>query len=216
MSENIGFGANKLIISMPGCETPAHVDWAINLASQYWPLNISIEYSSQEGLGQDLDLLRNYTVGYAIGTKTRYIWFLKENCLPPNWAVHRMLEAFRKDPKVMIVAGMNKMNVPESVEFSDDPICVFIDENKNEFEVLEVTQNNYVGLESTLVRTELFEHLEEPWFKSTELVNSASYLCHKAIVNGFKVAAHTGVICGHIDKEGKSHWPVEAVVEQRV
>lgn len=214
MTEAVGFGANKIIISLPGCSVPAHVDWGVNLALQYWPMNITVEYSSQEGNGQDLDLLRNYTVGYALATKTRYIWFLREFCLPPNWAIHRMLEAFKKDPKIMICASMSRTNVPESVEFVDDPIGVFIDENKQEFDVLEVAKGNYVNLECTLVKVELFNNIEEPWFKSTELVSSASSLCHKAMVNGFKVAAHTGVMCGHIDSTGKTIWPAEAVMPQ--
>jgi hypothetical protein len=211
MSENVGFGANKLIISVPSCETPASVDWAINLASQYWPLTVSIEYSSQEGVGQDLDLLRNYTVAYALGTKTKYIWFVRENSLPPNWAVHRLLEAMRVDPKIMICAGMSRTNVPESVEFLDE-VTVFVDENKNEFEVLSLTQNNHVGLECTLIKTEVFDLIPEPWFKSTDLVKSDSRLCYEVMAAGYKVCAHSGVMCGRVDESGRSHWPEEALV----
>jgi hypothetical protein len=174
-------------------------------------MNISVEYSSQDGVGQDLDILRNHTVAYALGTGTKYIWFLRESFLPPNWAVHRLLEALKLDPKIMICAGMNEKIVPESVEFKDD-VYTFKDEHKNEFDVLELADNNYVGLDCTLVKTELFEKIDEPWFKSTELVKSDAYLCHKAQQAGFKICAHTGVMCGYIDEQGKSHWPDEAVV----
>ena len=215
MSENVGFFANKLVVSLPGCETPVSVDWGINLASQFWPFAVSIEYASQEGCGQDPDLLRNYTVGYAIGTKTKYILFLSPNCLPPNWAVHRLLEGLRMDPKMMICAAMSRTNVPEYVEYLDE-VSLFVDENKNEFEVLTIAPNNYVELECTLVRTEVFDAIGEPWFKSTELVSSASYLCHKVQEAGYKICAHTGVICGHVDESGKSIWPSEAIIPQHV
>lgn len=211
MSESVGFGANKLIISVPGCETPATVDWAINLASQYWPLNVAREYSSQEGLGQDLDLLRNYTVGYALGTKTRYIWFLTQNCLPPNWAVHRLLEAMRTDPKIMICAAVSRTNTPDSIDYLEE-VALFTDENNQEFEVLSLAPNNHVGLECTIVRTELFNYVSEPWFKSNELVKSDAFLCYRAIQEGFRVCVHSGVMCGHVDESGRSVWPSEVLV----
>lgn len=213
MSENVGFGANKLLISVPGCETPASVDWAVNLAGQYWPLHISIEYASQDGFGQDMDLLRNYSAAYALGTNTKYIWFVRENILPPTWAIHRLLEAIRLDSNIMIVTGMEETGVPESTEFLDEVKHVFVDGNKKEYEILDIAPGSSVGFECTLVRTELFDRINEPWFKSTELVSSSAYLCDKTMKAGFRVCAHTGVICGHIDSDGKTHWPADAVVQ---
>ena len=216
MPENVGFGANKLVICVPGCETPVSVAWGINLAGQYWPLNVSIEYASQDGLGQDMDLLRNYSAAYALGTKSKYVWFLKEEVLPPNWAMHRLLEAINSDPSIMICAAMSETNVPESVEFKDDVLKVFVDENQEKFELLEIMPNNYVGLECTLVKAELFDKIDEPWFKSSDLVNSASFLCHKTMEAGFKVTAHSGVLCGYVNSAGKTIQPAGAVIPQTV
>lgn len=211
MQDKVGFGANKLLISVPSCETPAYVDWAINLSSQYWPLGISKEYSSTDGDSNDIDMLRNYSAGYAQTTRTRYIWFLREFCLPPNWAIHRLLEALRLDPKLMIIGAMSPTNAPETVEY-DDEVGLLKDENGEEFEVLTVSANNHIGLECTLVRTELFETIGEPWFKSNSLISSDKLLCHRAMDAGFKVCVHSGVVCGHIDESGRSHWPSEVLV----
>ena len=211
MSDKVGFGANKLIISVPPCETPATVDWAINLATQYWPLGICREFTSQEGLGDDLDLLRNHTAGYALATKARYIWFLSERCLPPNWAVHRLLEAMRTDPKIMICAGVSRTNTPDSIDYNEE-VALFKDEQGNEFEVLSLKRNNSVGLECTIVRAELFDVLPEPWFKSNDLVKSDALLSYKAIEEGFKVCVHSGVMCGHVDESGRAIWPSEVLV----
>jgi len=210
--DKVGFGANKIIVSVPSCETPVSVEWAVNLGGQFWPMNITVEYSSQDGCGEDPDILRNHVAGYGLATKARYIWFVKEDILPPNWAIHRLLEAMRTDPRIMVIAAMSETNVPESTDFSEC-LRIFKDEKKNEFELLDVAPDQHVNLECTLVKTEIFDYILEPWFKTTELVSSASNFCHKVMKAGFKVCAFSGVLCGHIDKKtGKNVWPVDAVI----
>ena len=211
MSEVVGFGSNKLIVSVPSCESPTTVEWATNIIGQYWPMNISVEYSSQDGKGEDPDILRNYVAGYALATKARYIWFLKNDVLPPIWTIHRLLEAMKQDKSIMVCAAMSPTNVPETTDFSEC-LKIFKDNEGKEFELLQVASNQYVNLECTLVKTEVFNIIDEPWFKSTELVSSASNFCYKVIQAGYKVCAHSGVICGDIDMQtGKPHWPADAI-----
>lgn len=210
--ENVGFGSNRVIISLPSCETATSVDWGVNLANQFWPLHVSCEYTSQEGMGDDIDVLRNHVAGYSIGTKSKYVWFLSNSIVPPNWAIHRFIEAMKHDDKIMVIAGMCEENVSESTEYLDNP-HIYEDENGRRFEVLEVANNNYVNLGCTLIRSEVFEALDEPWFKTTELISSASLFCHKVLEAGYKVTAHTGVLCGKVDlASGKTTWPADAVV----
>src|SRR6266496_1499952 len=153
--DKVGFNANRLIICLPPCDLPASVEWAINLSSQYWPFNISREFASQEGIGrgEDSDVLKNHQIAYALGIQARYLWFLKNDNLPPSWAVHRFLEAMRRDPKMMVIAGMCEPNVPETTEFSDDISQVFQDEAGQQFDVLEVNPKGvgFVNFECTLV-----------------------------------------------------------------
>lgn len=219
MKENVGFGSNRVLIAVPPCETPATVDWALALTGQFVPLQMTTEYTTQEGYGQDRDILRNHTAAYALGVRAKYIWFVSERCLPPEWALHRLLEAMQNDSDLMICGGLDEFNTPESMKFSEEVHRVFVDGNNNQmellgFELADINSNNCVSLDCALVRTELFDKIDEPWFKSTELLSSAAYLCHKTLEAGFRVCAHTGVLCGHIDKEGKPHWPTEAIIEQ--
>ena len=209
--DKVGFGANKIIVSVPSCETPVAVEWAVNLAGHFWPMNISVEYSSQDGCGEDPDILRNYTAGYALATKARYIWFLKNDVLPPNWAIHRLLEAMRTNPKIMVCAGMSPTNVPETTDFTEC-LKIFKDEKENEFELLDLAPDQFVNLECTLVKAEVFDYISEPWFKTTDLVSSASAFCYKVMKAGFKVCAFSGVLCGKVDEDGTRHWPPDAIV----
>lgn len=212
MKDVVGFNANRLIVSLPPCDLPTSTEWGINLASMYWPLHIGREFSSQEGVGKDLDLLHNHLAGYALAVKARYILFLSNSCLPPNWAIHRLVESMKLDPKIMICAGISETNVPESTNFVDS-VLRFKDDFGEEFDVLEIAPDERVGFECTLVKVELFDYIEEPWFKSTGIVKSDTYLCNAVIKAGYKVCAHTGVVCGHVDMEtGKSHWPTESVI----
>lgn len=191
--ENIGFGSNRIVISTPACEQPASVEWGVNLAGMRWPLNASVEYSSQDGCGEDIDVLRNYVAGYALATKARYIWFLGSNILPPSWASTQLIEAMRADPTIMVCAG-----VSEAYDSQGD--------------ILLIPDEQYVSLECTMVRTEIFDKIEEPWFKESGQLTSEAIFCQKVVNAGYKITAHSGVLCGYVDMEtGKPEWPIEAV-----
>ena len=210
--EKVGFNANRCLICLPPSDLDASVEWAVNLSAQYWPFAISREFCSQEGVGDgDPEVLRNYQIGYALGVGARYLWFLSNDNLPPNWAIHRFVEAMRRDPKIMVIAGMCPSNVPESTEFSDEPVMLFKDQGEQEFEVLEVNPKGagHVNMECTLVRADVFNEVLEPWFIRAPLgYSSEQNFCWKVMEAGFKVCAHTGVYCGKVDmKTGKAHWP---------
>lgn len=212
MSEAVGFGATRLIVSLPPADLPVSVEWTINFASQYWPMNISRELCSQEGSGKDMDILRNYVVGYALAAHAPYIWFLSNSILPPNWTVYRLLEIMRNYPNVAICAGMNEFNVPSDTNFEDDPTIVKDEEGK-ELELLKVAAGQKVGFDCTLIRTELFNKLPEPWFSSTRSLSSEANICQMAMKLGYDVCAYSGVMCGSVDmKTGKSTWPSDAVL----
>ncbi len=62
-----------------------------------------------------------------------------------------------------------------------------------------------------LIRTEVFRHLEKPYFKTVEeyvevdgnigcqKMTDDIYFCQKVKQAGFKILAHGGVLCGHYD-----------------
>lgn len=205
MSETVGFGANRIILATPACEQPASVEWGINLAGMRWPLNCSIEYSSQDGTGENPNILRNYIAGYALATRARYIWFLSNSVLPPSWASTRLIEAMRSDSSIMVCAAMSPTNVPEETDYQG-VLSKFTDK-QTEWELLDVAPGYFVNLECTMVRAEVFDKIDEPWFE-----DEASF-CKKVIDVGYKVAAHSGVLCGSVDmKTGQPVWPVEAVI----
>lgn len=215
--DKVGFNANRCVICLPPADLDASVEWSINLSSQYWPFNISREFSSQEGTGrnEDPDVLRNHQIAFALAGRARYFWFLKNDNLPPNWAIHRFVEAMFRDPKIMVIAGMCPANVPETTDFCDEVEQVFEDKEGNQFDILQVNPkgSGHVNFECTLVKAEIFDHIGDPWFIKPEGFSSEQNFCWKVMEAGYKVCAHTGVYCGHVDMEtGKAHWPEGAVI----
>lgn len=212
MSEKVGFGANKVIIAVPPCEQPAAVEWGVNLAGMRWPLNTVAEYSSQDGEGEDPVVLRNYVAGYALATKARYIWFLNNDVLPPSWTTTRLIESMRADPSIMVCAGMSLTNVPESTDFSE--VTATFTDGQSQWELLNISPGHSVNLECTIVRAEVFDKIEEPWFKEENGLSSEAFFCKKVMDAGYKVVAHSGVLCGSVDMTtGKIEWPVEAIID---
>jgi GT2 family glycosyltransferase len=58
------------------------------------------------------------------------------------------------------------------------------------------------GASCLLIRRDVLEKMEKPWFKSLEFDNGAVcsedlFFCEKAIQAGFTITAHSGVRCGH-------------------
>ena len=60
-----------------------------------------------------------------------------------------------------------------------------------------------LGTGCMMIRTDVFQHLERPWFKTSSEVGFAEtddlYFCTKVANAGFKVKAHGGVLCKHWD-----------------
>src|SRR6266705_2178361 len=92
---------------------------------------------------------------------------------------------------------------------------VFLDAADHTKTLLEIPASEHVSMECTLVKTEVFTHINEPWFQSNELLPSDVRFCHNVMAEGYKICAHPGVICGQVDmKTGKSHWPSETMLKR--
>jgi hypothetical protein len=67
------------------------------------------------------------------------------------------------------------------------------------------------GTGCMMIRTEVFKHLEKPYFKTVEeyieindqigcqKITDDIYFCKKVKAAGFNIIAHGGVLCGHYD-----------------
>ncbi len=93
-----------------------------------------------------------------------------------------------------------------------DEIDGFLEEGIH-YKAGEVLESGIAGMDFTLIRPEIFEVMEEPYFKTaftdkTEntrggvwLHTEDAWFCKKVIELGGRVGVHTGVRVGHIDVE---------------
>ena len=71
-----------------------------------------------------------------------------------------------------------------------------------------------IGTGCMLIKTEVFEQIERPWFKTVDKIDSEDgpgvqmnddmYFCQKVREAGFKILADANVICTHWDWDSES------------
>lgn len=210
----VGFGSTHLVVGVPACGRLTTVRWGINLASQQYPMSMAIDYASPvDTEGKEVGLVRNAIASYALNANAKYIWMVDDDVLPPQFAVQRLLHAMQNRPEVMACGGIyySKQDVPAPVVFADDGTGPFY--NWKPGEVFEVP--GFIGTGCLLIRTEVFQRLETPWFETIDTagkdkVTDDAFFCRKVIAAGYKILGHGGVICGHFNHQtGKVVWPPE-------
>lgn len=208
----VGFGSTYLLVGVPACGKLTTVRWGINLASQHYPLNMAVDYASAETAdGKEVAKARNCIVEVALNSNAKYIWFVDDDVLPPNYAVQQLSFAMLNKPDVMVCGGIyySKQYVPSPIVFEDNGSGSYQDWKPGE--VFEVP--GFIGTGCMLIKTELFKHLEPPFFKTLDnpdTVTDDAYFCRKVKAAGFKIYGHGGVLCGHYDvRTRKTYWPPE-------
>jgi len=213
MTDKINDGQNNtydatigLMIAIPFVGRPVSPEWALALAAQNYPLNVSRSFYVVGGSATDV--ARNQAVEHALEKKSRYIWFLDDDVQPPFTALRQLIYTLEQcDDKTMVSTGIYfaKINPTEPVIYRGKGQGAFWKWKQNEkFEV------DGCGAGCMVVKTELFKHLEKPYFKTIDdktpgegiIGNSSTedlYFCHKVRSAGFKIIADGGIICGHWD-----------------
>jgi len=199
--QNIG-----LVVALPFCGRPVVPEWALALATQNYPLNLSRSFCAIGGVATDI--ARNKAVEYALEKKSNYIWFLDDDVQPPFFALRQLIYSLEQSSdNTMVSTGIyfSKQDPTEPVIYKELGMGAFwkwkVD---TKFEV------GGCGAGCMVVKTELFRHLKPPYFKTTDNVivegtetqNSGTedlYFCKKVRDAGFKIVADAKVICNHWD-----------------
>lgn len=206
----VGFGATHVLVGVPACGKLTTVRWGINLAAQEWPLNMAHDFASTDD-PVEIGVARNKMVEIALEMKCKYLWFVDDDVLPPNYAVQQLLFAMEQDKKAMVCGGIyyGKKYVPSPIVFEDNQSGSYLDWKPGE--VFEVP--GFIGSGCMMIRTEVFQYLEQPYFKTTDhpaKITDDAYFCRKVKEAGFKILGHGGVLCGHYDvNTRKTYWPPE-------
>lgn len=191
-------GTSHLLVAIPACGRKTTVRWAINLATQIYPLSMSHSYAIIKGA--EAGVARNNIAQCAREMKSKFLWMLDDDVLPPQYAVQKMMFAMVTKPDVMAVAGIvyTKSEMPCPLVFGLDGSGPYFNWKKGQ--IFEVP--GFISTGCMLVRTEVFDKIQEPWFKTNGYpmkMTEDAYFCLKVKQAGYKILAHGGVLCGHYD-----------------
>ena len=169
--------------------------------------------------GKPVAQARNEIAAYAVEQGAKYVYFRDDDVLSPHNSLPQLAalietEKFERryvedgenkttDVSCDIVSGMywSKQQPPFPLIFRDPGGGSYW-----EWELGEVVQCVAVGMGLTLIKTEIFEALEPPWFETIkEQVPSGGkvgmtedfYFCLKAVQAGFQVWCDTGLQAAH-------------------
>lgn len=137
-------------------------------------------------MGVYIDENRNNIVEKSTG---KYIFFLDSDIVLPSDALIRLLSH-----NLDIVSGLYF-----NWKFPHTPQA-YIEVNGLYKPILEYSglmEVDAVGAGCLLVKRSVFDSLEKPWFKKTELTEDF-YFCRKARERGFKIYLDSTVKCGHL------------------
>jgi len=193
-----------LTIAIPFVGRPVAAEWAIALASQNYPLNLT--HALCVIGGESTDIARNKAVEYALEKKSNYIWFLDDDVQMPFFAVRQLIYTLEQSD-AMVVGGIYCSKQPPN-----EPL-VYVGKGKGAFwkwKVNTVFPVDGIGAGCMMVKTDVFKHLEKPYFKTvddfiTEGTNTSNsstedlYFCNKVRDAGYKILADAHVICNHWD-----------------
>lgn len=199
---------------------PVDIKWALHLPTLVYPVGMSIGWFGRQG--NDRAKNRELLAEKAIEVGAPYIFFLDDDTVIPNFALRYLHAEIEKDPSIMVCGGIycTKENPPEPIVFKKLGGGAYY-----RWKVGDIFECAGIGAGSMLIKTEVFKHLEKPWFLepntiftdesvdingvpcpvSREAGTDDLYFCGKVAKAGFKIIAHGGVLPVHLDQEGNMY-----------
>ena len=181
-------------------------EWAVAIATQNWPTDINpcfVPVRSTKKNPIPIDAARNYIAEGALDLGAPYVWFIDDDVQVPFLAARYLLSALKQaDDKVMAIGGIypSRQNPPEPIVYKGNGVGCFW-----KWKAGQVFDCTLVGTGCMLIKTEVFKHLEKPWFRKVDSdlakITDDAWFCDKVVSAGFKILAHGGVLCNHWDNE---------------
>lgn len=203
MSDSKMLSSVGLAIGLPFCGRPIAPEWAISFSSQNYPMNIRRALSCLKG--EEIGKARQQMAELAVEKRAKYLWFLDDDVAPPFHAIRSLITTLENsDKNTMVAAGIYcaKTWPTEPVVYRGNGIGAFWN-----FKAGDVFECTGIGTGCMVIKTELFQHLEKPWFKTVDEGGTPEqpilqetddlYFCDRVIEAGFTILADASVMCVH-------------------
>lgn len=196
-----------LIICIPTLGRPVPLTWAWAFKNMVPPINYNVEYLQVNG--KQVAVARNEAAAYALEKKARYLFFVGDDVVVPQHTLKQLIFRMESDKKLGVVGGIycSKSDPPAPLVFRGNGIGTYWDWRAGEY--FEVTG---LGMDCTLIRTEVFNDVSRPWFNTgdqnqfMDAINAAQqwtedlyFLAKVKKETDWKIYADSTVLCEHWD-----------------
>ena len=188
-------------------------EWSLAFAALNYPSNTNVEWVTIKG--HEVGEARQAIAEKVVESEIPWLFFLDDDTQPPYFCIRRLIYDIQNAaPDVMVAAGIycSKTNPPEPLVFKEDGMGAFWD-----WKVGDVFECASIGTGCMMIRTEVFKHLEKPWFKTVSEtpmegdtgkfeITDDLWFCRKVRETGYKILADTGVQCIHWDVDTQTPY----------
>lgn len=152
-----------LLIGIPTLGRPVPLDWAMAFKSLSPPINFNVNYAVI--YGKEVADARNAFAEQALAIGTKYLFFLGDDVVVPAHTLKQLLFRMENDPECFVVGGVycSKCEPSAPLVFRGDGIGTYWDWKIGEY--FPVTG---LGMDCTLIKTDVFNKLSKPWFKTVD------------------------------------------------
>lgn len=152
-----------LLIGIPTLGRPVPFDWAMAFKSMNPPINMNSTIHIIKG--KPVADARNEIAKNAIAIGAKYLFFLGDDVVCPGHTIRQLLYRLENDPSVDVVGGVYcaKCDPSYPLVFRGNGQGTYWD-----WKIGEYFEVSGLGMDCTLIRTELFTKLSEPWFKTVD------------------------------------------------
>lgn len=189
-----------LAVSFVSGRATCPMEMVTAMMMQSWPTNTALQIANV--YGTDTAQGRINAVKEAQSKGCKYIWFLDDDTVPPFDAGRHLLYLLEQHPNAMVAAGVycTRSTPPEPTIYREEGAGCDWD-----WKVGETFQRWGAGTGCMMINLEIFNHIEEPWFLTTQTAEHREtddlYFCKKVAAAGFELWIDGGILCHHYDLE---------------
>jgi len=211
---------NGIAIGIASSGRKTDLRWSLSLPSLVAPVGMSVAWLVKTS--DDRAANRQTIAEAAVKGGASYLFFLDDDTVCPNFTLLKLHSEIEKDPTIMVCGGIycTKQEIPAPIVFKKLGGGPFYN-----WKTGDVFECAGLGAGCMLIKTEVFQHLEKPWFfephsapedrvsdingEDVPLAHEGGtddlYFCDKVSKAGFKIMAHGGVLPIHLDQEGNTY-----------
>lgn len=206
-----------VLVGLPTLGRPVSLRWASSYKSLNPPINFNMTICQIQG--RAVADARNFMVEEALRLEARYLFFLGDDVVVPPHTLRQLVTRLENNRDIGVVGGVycSKTSPTAPLVFRGNGQGSYWDWKVGEF--FEVTG---LGMDATLIRTEVFKEIPKPWFKTINTdgfadgVNKADQWTEdlyflKQVSDGakWKIYCDASIICDHEDVFGGKTYGLE-------